>query len=279
MPFAWMRTVALASRVVAQHGARSLLRSIDPMRALALSLALAILSLTPLASAQRAPAWTRHLRPLPTQSALRSTRPVAAGAPANAAAQRTHALLQRTVASARSTRYNHRTIVDARAGRYEFDCSGLVAWVLAQTAPDALAAIRSARPVAAEIARTIAHAPEDRAQRGWQRVARVSDVRPGDVFAWRNPRWLRGSTGHTGFVAGPIEAIEGDPTVFRVRITDANASGYESDTRAVGTGGIGTGAMLFSVDPSTGAINGIVVGYRGSNWVLPLEIVIGRVSS
>ena len=249
------------------------------MRALAFSLTLSIFARTPVALAQREPEWTRHLRPLSAPSALLSTRAVSESAPANAAAQRTHALLQRTVSSARSTRYNHRTIVDARAGRYEFDCSGLVAWALAQTAPDALAAIRSTRPVAAEIARTIASAPEGRAQRGWQRITRVSDVRPGDVFAWRNPRWLRGSTGHTGFVAAPIEAIDGAPTLFRVRVTDANSTGYDGDTRAVGTGGIGTGAMLFSVDPTTGAINGLVIGYRGSNWVLPLEIVIGRVSS
>lgn len=262
-------------------GPRAQIAALAPSRSrtAALALLFAIVGGARSASAQRAPEWTRHLRALATQSALRSSGAVTERAPANPVAQRTHALLQRTVSIARSTRYNHRTVVDARAGRYEFDCSGLVAWVLAQTAPDALAAIHSARPVAAEIARTIAHAPEDRARQGWQRVARVTDVRPGDVFAWRNPRWLRGATGHTGFVAGPIEPIEGDPTLFRVRITDANAMGYENDTRAVGTGGLGTGAMLFSVDPRTGAINGIVAGYQGVNWVLPLEIVVGRVSS
>jgi hypothetical protein len=36
---------------------------------------------------------------------------------------------------------------------------------------------------------------------------------------------------------------------------------------------------LFSVDPTTGRIDGIVVGHLGVAWVLPLEIVVGRVSS
>lgn len=249
------------------------------MRALAVTLSLSILAITPAALAQRLPEWVHHLRPIVTHGSLRSSRAVTDTAPANLAAQRTHALLQRTVSVARSTRYNHSTVVDERRGRYEFDCSGLVAWTLARTAPIALAAIRSNRPVAAEIASTIAHAPDNGARRGWQRVTRIQDVRPGDVFAWRNPRWLRGSTGHTGFVAGPIEAVDGNPTLFRARITDANSSGYDNDTRPAGTSGIGTGSMLFSVDPTTGRIDGIVVGHLGVAWVLPLDIVVGRVSS
>lgn len=223
------------------------------------------------------PEWVHHLQPLLPSTLAATPMPSAAEfTPATPAAQRTVSLLERTVREARSTRYNHTTIVDERRGRYELDCSGLVAWVLARTSPQSLSAIHSSRPVAAEITATIARAPEARPRNGWQRVRRLADARPGDVFAWRNPSWLRGSTGHTGFIVGPIESVRGYPTMFRVRITDSNSTGYESDTRPIGTGGLGTGTATVTIDPNTGAINGIVVGHLGASWVLPLTVEVGR---
>ncbi|MBL8679766.1 MAG: hypothetical protein JNK05_11400 [Myxococcales bacterium] len=223
------------------------------------------------------PEWVRHLRPvLPSVGAVTSVAPVTDGAPATPAAQRTVSLLDRIVREARATRYNHTTIVDERRGRYELDCSGLVAWVLARSSPRSLAAIHSSRPVAAEIAATIARAPIEQPRNGWQRVRRLADARPGDVFAWRNPSWLRGSTGHTGFIVGPIEPVRGYANMFRVRITDSNVTGYDSDTRPLGTSGLGTGTSTVTIDLDTGAINGIVVGHLGTSWVLPLTVEVGR---
>jgi len=263
--------------------ARSLLlRFVIVRRSIAAVLTVALVTLSVSVTQARRPTvaeWVRHLRPvLPSAAAIVEgpSAPASDPAPATPAAQRTLTLLDRIVRQTRSTRYNHRTIVDERAGRYELDCSGLVAWVLARSNPRALAAIRSSRPVAAEITATIARSPEDRAREGWQRVRRLADARAGDVFAWRNPRWLHGLTGHTGFIVGPVEPVRGYPTMFRVRITDSNTSGYASDTRPLGTGGLGTGTATVTIDPSTGAINGIVVGHLGASWVLPLNVEIGR---
>ncbi len=108
---------------------------------------------------------------------------------------------------------------------------------------------------------------------------RLSDARAGDIFAWRNPPWLTGATGHTGFILGPIQPVQNHPGLYHVRIFDANGSGYADDTRPEGTSGVGIGTSMVSMDPATGAVNGIAVGWLGGWWVLPLEVVIGRVSS
>jgi cell wall-associated NlpC family hydrolase len=233
------------------------------------------------------PEWVRHLQraPAASQFAAQSTNlpnssdrarePVA---PANPVAAQTAALVQQITGQLRSTRYNHQTVVDERAGRYEFDCSGLVAWILRRTAPDALAAIHSRRPVAAEITATIRRAPTDHASHGWQRIERLEDARPGDVFAWQNPAWLRGATGHTGFILGPITPVIGRANLFHVRIADANGSGYADDTRPAGSSGVGIGTSVVSTNPTTGAVNGLVVGWLGDWWILPLSVEIGRVS-
>lgn len=231
------------------------------------------------------PAWVSHLREAPAEVQGGASVPPSAEdmrlqqTPANPAANATLQLLQRIVRDARSTRYNHQTVVDERIGRYEFDCSGLVAWILARTAPSALATIHSRRPVAAEITATIRHAPTDRARGGWQQIARLSEARAGDVFAWRNPSWLPGATGHTGFIVGPITPVANRPNLYNVRILDANGSGYVDDTRPPGTSGVGIGTSMVSVDPLTGAVNGLVIGWMGQWRILPLDVVIGRVSS
>jgi hypothetical protein len=242
-------------------------------------IALACATAPTAATAQRSPVpeWVRHLRPVFASEASASASAVTRAEPATSAAARVMGLLERVLREARVTRYNHRTIVDERAGRYEMDCSGLVAWVLARVDREALDAIRSSRPVAAEIAATIARAPTTSPRRAWQRVERLVDARPGDVYAWRNPRWLGGLTGHTGFIAGPIEPVPGYPTLYRVRVIDSNVEGYDQDTRAPGTGGVGAGTITVSTHPTSGAIDGIVIGHLGASWVLPLDIVIGRV--
>jgi hypothetical protein len=87
-----------------------------------------------------------------------------------------------------SSSYSHVTRVDPKAGLYEFDCSGMAAWVLQRGAPGAYQAVltRSAtgRPVARDFYRTIAAVAPGRPSWAWQRVAKLEDVRPGDVVAW-----------------------------------------------------------------------------------------------
>src|SRR5690606_18379949 len=71
--------------------------------------------------------------------------PAPAAEPATAAAARVVALLARIEAAQRESRYQHRTEVRERLGRYFWDCSGLVSWVLHRAAPRAARGIGGPR--------------------------------------------------------------------------------------------------------------------------------------
>jgi hypothetical protein len=180
----------------------------------------------------------------------------------------------------RSSSYSHVTHVDAAQGLYEFDCSGLAAWVLARAAPRAhravLARTDGARPLARDYYRTIAASRT--APGAWAQVARLSDARPGDVIAWLKPSLVRSAnTGHVGFVVAAPEPLEGVPGGFLVRIADASSYQHENDSRA-GTGrtGFGFGTILVVADEGTGAPRAYGWFGRDSAWVLETGIAIGR---
>ncbi len=166
--------------------------------------------------------------------------------PGSPAAARVVATLERVERRTRTTRYQHRTAVDERRGDYRWDCSGMAAWVLERAAPRARRALGPGRPVARTFARTIARAPTDRG-RGWRRVDRVADVRPGDVLAWQRPPAMRSAnTGHVAFVmSAPVEVHAG---IWAVRILDSTSLAHQDDTRRPGGTGTGRGTMTFAVD-------------------------------
>lgn len=177
-------------------------------------------------------------------------------------------------AATRSSRYAHTTDVDVAAGRYHWDCSGMVGWLVRRHAPRAFRSLGRGRPVAADFARTI-----DRGAPGWDRVERLQDVRAGDVFAWRSPPELRrdGSTGHVGIVlAAPRRALAlGD--VWQVRIADSTTVPHERDTRLEHgdtDGGLGIGVMTF-VAGEGGASH---YGWAGvlSPLYVEADVVFGR---
>ncbi|MFO0649889.1 MAG: hypothetical protein U0326_26960 [Polyangiales bacterium] len=187
--------------------------------------------------------------------------------------------LARIANTMRSSRYDHDTRVDERAGRYDFDCSAMAAYVLRRSAPQALASLRSGRPVAAGFARTITNAPVGRFARGWQHVPRLADARPGDLFAWERPRWFpSNNTGHVGFV---VEAPRPHDLGVLVRIIDSTRYAHQDDTRDTehGQSGFGSGTILFATNPLTG--EGVGYGWFGAqthpDWIIPTRVVIGRV--
>lgn len=177
-------------------------------------------------------------------------------------------------ASTRSSRYAHATDVDVEAGRYHWDCSGMVGWLVRRHAPRAFRSLGRGRPVAADFARTI-----ERDAPGWDRIERLPDVRAGDVFAWRSPPELRGdgATGHVGVVlAAPRRALAlGE--VWQVRIADSTTLPHERDTRLERgdtDGGLGIGVMTF-VASEGGASH---YGWLGvlSPLYVEADVVFGR---
>jgi len=175
------------------------------------------------------------------------------------------------------TRYQHRTVVRPWAGVFLWDCSGMADWIIRRVAPRARRAIHRKRPVARDFHRLIARSPTDRARRGWRRVARVTDARPGDVFTWLRPsHWPKGISGHVGFVMSSPKALPGRPGAYAVRIADATSIPHENDSRNYDEGGgFGTGTILFKVDDDG---RGTHYGWHGSrgDWTAETEILIGR---
>lgn len=176
------------------------------------------------------------------------------------------------------TRYQHHRSVRARRGRYFFDCSGMVQWVLEREARRAqLDLDEGERPLAIDFVRRISRAPTDRFRGGWRRIERISDVRPGDVFAWERPESFRSrNTGHVGFVVRAPRQVADTP-VWAFRVADASRYTHQDDTRPwPGPGGFGFGTIAFVADPL-----GRPIGYawRGleSRGYRETRVVFGRV--
>lgn len=177
------------------------------------------------------------------------------------------------------TAYSHATKVRRKQGIYHFDCSGMINWMLERVAPTALASVGRERPVASSYVRVIEKAPTDRARRGWQRIAQIDDVRPGDLFAWRRPAsWPKGgNTGHVGIVLARPEPVPHLVDAYVVRILDSTRWAHQYDSRDEGETGFGTGTILVMTD---GAGKAIGYGWHGSasrSWN-ETDVVFGRVS-
>lgn len=202
------------------------------------------------------------------------------GGVAHAAESPVIAQLRRIDASLRTSRYRHATRVDVARGRYEFDCSGMVNWVLARSAPVAWRTMsaRARRPRARDYRRVLSGLSRGSRARGWEPVLRVADARPGDVVAWESGEpWSMGNTGHVVIVVERPEAYVWPRDTYRVRIADSTGFGHSDDTRlADGRTGFGYGSILLVVDPTTGMPR--AMGWWGDLPLVSVEapIAIGR---
>jgi len=197
--------------------------------------------------------------------------------PANHRAARVLKLLERIEHTVKDTRYEHRTTIRSREGIYYWDCSAMAAYILAKVAPEARKALTRERPVARDFYQVIRQAPTRGAREGWRQLRRITDVRPGDVFAWKRPKdFPSKSTGHVGFVLeAPIPA-PGKKNAYLVRIADATSLPHGDDTRdPKGEGGFGHGTILFTTD---GDGHGTAYGWFGerSRGVIETPIAFGR---
>ncbi len=181
--------------------------------------------------------------------------------------------------SVRASKYQASTKVRVADGVYDWDCSGMAAWILRRTAPTALRTLNSSRPVARDFATAIERAPSKKPRNGWQRIAQLADVMPGDVFAWRRPRGLPSkNTGHVGFVVDRPRPVDGIPGAWAVQIADSTSSYHQDDTRADDAdGGFGIGTLVFLTDEAGRATSYGWAGTR-SEWYIVTPIVFGRVS-
>lgn len=160
-----------------------------------------------------------------------------------------HEEVRRQLTAHRNSKYSHKTLVDEGGGRFEYDCSGLVAYALRGVAPAALDEIpRTAiRPVARDYHDFFLR--DARSARWWQPVARASDLAAGDLVVWLEPEDANSSnTGHIVVVdGGPMPGPERDEVT--VVVIDSARSGHgNNDSRSKGEGGIGRGPVVLAVD-------------------------------
>ena len=202
--------------------------------------------------------------------------------------QQIDAEARRVLSHAKTTTYAHKSHVDEEQGLYELDCSGLVDLILKKVSPKLLTEVETRRghkrQLADDYVQTFEESPEKpKAGSGWQRIEHLSDARPGDILAWKNPAHKTGEHTNTGHVMvideSPVQepataaASDGSKT-FRVRVIDSTASPHAEDTRAAGQSGVGRGTLWLVVDAA-----GKPIGYR---WKSPrgtlheAPIAIGR---
>jgi hypothetical protein len=211
--------------------------------------------------------------PLPAAPVASEPRPE----PPTRAGVRVLAMIDAIRASLRNSSYQARTKVDAKQGEYHWDCSGMAAWIMRRTAPAALQHLASSRPVARDFAAAIERAPANQARNGWQRIANIADVMPGDVFAWRRPRGMPSkNTGHVGFVVERPLPVREIPGAWVVRIADSTRGFHQDDARHDDDdGGFGIGTLAFLTDADGKVTH---YGWSGtfSEWYVTTPIVFGR---
>jgi hypothetical protein len=170
-----------------------------------------------------------------------------------------------------ATRYQHRNVENAAAGTYFYDCVGFVTYALSQAAPTADATIRRAY----NIAPNRVPAPGrfvslfgtlDGSQPGWEPVATVASLRPGDVVAWsydtatssNEPGHDHASRGHA-FVVASVPQPSGTDS-YLVQVWDSTGTPHgPNDTRRTNPknlpdaggkpSGLGTGTVRLDASP------------------------------
>ena len=185
------------------------------------------------------------IRPLPGTTATDVKPDITVTTTSTDPGQRLSHATRQLLASVKITSYAHRTVIDESTGSYVTDCSGMLTWLLKRELPEHLSAIPNKRgrthPLAADFQEAfVANVT------GWQRIMKVQDVHPGDVFAWRyqNPKPGK-STGHVVVIDSDAALVS--ENIFSVTIIDSTSAPHDDDTRT-DSDGIGRGTIQLRVD-------------------------------
>ncbi|OBK73472.1 hypothetical protein [Mycobacterium sp. 1165178.9] len=184
--------------------------------------------------------------------------------------------IERELSAVRATRYQHTTAVDESSGSYFYDCSGFLDYAMGRVLAADLRSIphTKSRPRAADIEHYLHRGLTDPID-GWQALARVDALGPGDVIAWLATE--DSTTGDTGHVMVVLEAPTQDsvrPAEWLVRVADSTLNPHARDSRKPGATGLGTGTIGLVADRGTPT----AFYWRGgaSPEAKPTEIALGR---
>jgi|SRR5271166_4607654 len=185
--------------------------------------------------------------------------------------------VERELNAMRVTRYQHTTAVDEGSGSYFYDCSGLLDYAMGRVRPADLTPVPhiKARPLAADIEGYL-HRGLTGPIEGWQALARVDGLGPGDVVAWQATEdSTTGDTGHVMVVLEVPTQNSARAAEWLVRVADSTLNPHALDSRHPGTTGLGTGTIGLLVD-ERGAPTAFY--WRGgvSQQAKPTQIALGR---
>ena len=171
----------------------------------------------------------------------------------------------RIVGRMKSSTYSHKTHVDEASAEYDLDCSGLVDYALSRVCPDALATVprsegKGKRPLAKHFVELIDGLAPGAKNARWKRVAKASELAPGDIVAWLKPAdVVSNNTGHTMIVRAPVTVEHGEVTVPIIDSTSMRHGADDSRFASKATG-VGLGNIHLIVNEA-----GAPTGYRWSN--------------
>jgi hypothetical protein len=191
---------------------------------------------------------TRHRSTLILLALLLQVGAAPATQPTPPIVTRAHQIL----ATMKASSYQHPTDIDASAGRYNCDCSGLIDYLLLQDLPSHYKSIAYPknvnRPRAVEFYQAFIAAPaQPTTGQLWQHIETITDARAGDLLAWRkDPLPEKGNTGHIVlFDAAPKPIAE---NLYEIIVIDSTSLPHHDDTRAANTTGIGRGTIYVKTD-------------------------------
>ncbi|MGA8331524.1 MAG: hypothetical protein WB777_19830 [Mycobacterium sp.] len=186
--------------------------------------------------------------------------------------------IDRELGAMRVTHYQHTTRVDEASGSFMYDCSGLLDYALGRVLPSAVRVMptsTSTRPLAGDIERYLRRGLRGQIG-GWQALARVDELRPGDVIAWLATEDSKtGDTGHVMVVHATPVRNTARRQEWLVQVADSTLSPHARDSRHAPETGLGTGTIGLVADKHGAAT---AFYWRGavSERAKDTEISLGR---
>jgi hypothetical protein len=183
-----------------------------------------------------------------------------------------------TLESIKETHYEHKAHVDKVAGVSDVDCSGFVDYLLKRIVPDQYKQLpieaghtRPRAEVYYDFFAGLAQTPKA----GWEVVQHFSDLRRGDVIAWKKEAAAQesGDTGHVMIVAQT--PVRNGADSYRLTVYDSTKSPHDNDTRAPGTNGIGKGDLFFYVNTEDAPV---AFQFSSQRHVHQAPIAMGRLT-
>jgi hypothetical protein len=221
------------------------------------------------------------------------------------------------------TSYTHKVSIDVEKGEYHTDASGLLNFLLQKVSTSHLQTVKTQGKQtrqfaqdywgtfhAAPTSQPAAKAKEDAG--AWQQIAKVSELRPGDLVAIKSTSESAESATDAGTVMivdekaveepkpkdttknesvrGPKGRMENKQVkvppadshrLYRLVVIDSSKSPHASDSRAAGSTGVGRGTLWLDVDNSGRpvAIHWTAVTGKPSPAVIALGRAVGKTQS